>query len=905
MMRSQSRPKKSPPETAEARALARRFERRVRLSWLALLGERIWEALLWPFIVVSAFLILTLLDGWSLAPPLLHRICLGAFGLALLLSFLPLVRLVLPTRAEALRRLERTASIKHRPASSYEDHLGSTPPRETALLWAAHRQRLSRLVAKLKPSWPAPRTDLKDPYAVRAALLLGLIVAVLAAGGDGWSRLNAAFSLAASDTPTLVRLDAWVTPPVYTGIAPIVLADGSEAVGTGAESYRALSVPERSQLIVRTHALQGQTVSLFTSNDGDAKPKAVEPKTSSDGLLEFDVGLKEPLSADVRIGGQTVAKWQFALIEDTPPTITLMGDPTSTPRGALRLVYHADDDHGIADAEAHFALAAGAEKAFSPMPAEDSDGREVAKPLFTPPVMPLQLPHANAKKVDARATQDLTAHPWAGLKVRMTLVAHDQAGQVGKSRAYEFVLPERPFTKPLAKAIVEQRKKLVRDPSSIESVARAIDALTIGGEKAIDDSVVYLSLRDAYWRLLNDPTRDGIVSVVAQLWSTALRVEEGEVPEAESDLKSAQDALMNALRNKAPGAEIKRLVEQLRQALSRYLQAMASQEQDKGNMPMGQPQNGDQLVSQQDLDKMLKSIEDLAESGSKEMAERMLSELNDVLDRLQTGNFAENAKQQRAGRNMKDLNSLVSDQQKLLDDTFAEKRKQQEGRGEGGGDDQFQVRPPGSPMQFGPGMSMSPFFDRPPQSAEGGPKSQGQSGRQGNSQGGGPTQFGQQRGQQQGTLGQLAQRQQELRDQLQKLIDRLRIEGDDAPSQFKGAKDAMDQAQDALKEPNLDRATQNQGLALDRLRKGAQNMAQQMMQNGEMQAGQGPGNNGRDPLGRPDRSNRPDLGLSVQVPDKIDIQRAREVLDELRRRLADPSRPNYELDYLERLIRTF
>jgi hypothetical protein len=41
------------------------------------------------------------------------------------------------------------------------------------------------------------------------------------------------------------------------------------------------------------------------------------------------------------------------------------------------------------------------------------------------------------------------------------------------------------------------------------------------------------------------------------------------------------------------------------------------------------------------------------------------------------------------------------------------------------------------------------------------------------------------------------------------------------------------------------------------------------------------------------------------VPDQIDIQRAREVLDEVRRRLGAPSRPTFELDYLERLIRSF
>ena len=78
-----------------------------------------------------------------------------------------------------------------------------------------------------------------------------------------------------------------------------------------------------------------------------------------------------------------------------------------------------------------------------------------------------------------------------------------------------------------------------------------------------------------------------------------------------------------------------------------------------------------------------------------------------------------------------------------------------------------------------------------------------------------------------------------------------------------------------------------------------------MMEGGEAQAEQGQGNSGRDPLGRPDRSNRPDLGLSVKVPDQIDIQRAREVLDELRRRLGEPQRPAIELDYLERLIRSY
>ncbi len=906
MMRSVFRPKAIPPEGAEDSALARRFERQVRLSRLALLGERIWEALVWPFCVVGTFLVVSLLDLWGIMPPLLHRGLLGAFGLALIVSLLPLIRLPLPTRAEALRRLERNANIKHRPASSYEDRLGATPPKETALLWAAHRQRLARLVARLKPSWPSPRTDRHDPYAIRALLLITVVAAVLAAGPNGWDRLRAAFSPAASSTPALLRLDAWVTPPVYTGIAPIVLADGSEPVGAGAESFRALSVPERSELIVRTHAPQGETVSLAMSNDDGSALKTVEPKKgAAEGLVEFNVALTEPVSADVKIGGQTVSKWRFELIKDESPTISLMGSPTTTPRGALRLVFRADDDHGVASAEAKFALSEGQDVGFVAPPPAGVDAKVAADPLLQPPVMPLQLPRANGKRVDGRATQDLTAHPWAGLKVRMTLVARDQAGQSGMSAPYEFVLPERIFTKPLAKAVVEQRKKLVRDPGSTEDVARALEALTIGGDKVIEDSFIYLSLRDSYWRLQSDPSRASTASVVDQLWQLALRIEDGDLPEAERDVKAAQDALSQALKDNASPEEIKRLVDELRTALSRYMQALASQAQDKGNLPAQDKQNGDQLVSQQDLDKMLKNIEDLAKSGSKDLAERMLSELKDILDRLQTSSFPESAQQQRAGRMMKDLSELISKQQKLLDDTFNAKRQQNAGNDQNQSG-QFEVSPPGQPMEFGPGISMAPLFEMPGDAQQGPIKGQGQSGKQGSPRGAGQAEQGAQpQGQPSGKHGQLGDRQAELRDKLQSLIDRFRIEGANPPEEFEGAADAMKDAKEALGEGNLDSATQSQSLALDRLRKGAQGMAEQMMQNGETQAGQGPGNNGRDPLGRPDRSNRPDLGLSVKVPDEIDIQRAREVLDELRRRLGDPARPAIELDYLERLIKPF
>ena len=92
--------------------------------------------------------------------------------------------------------------------------------------------------------------------------------------------------------PALLSLDAWVTPPVYTGVAPIVLADGSETVGAGAETFRALSVPERSELIVRAFAPRGETVSLVTSLTTAPRPRLISRRsTGSQGLMEFNVAL--------------------------------------------------------------------------------------------------------------------------------------------------------------------------------------------------------------------------------------------------------------------------------------------------------------------------------------------------------------------------------------------------------------------------------------------------------------------------------------------------------------------------------------------------------------------------------------------------------------------------------------
>jgi hypothetical protein len=132
-------------------------------------------------------------------------------------------------------------------------------------------------------------------------------------------------------------------------------------------------------------------------------------------------------------------------------------------------------------------------------------------------------------------------------------------------------------------------------------------------------------------------------------------------------------------------------------------------------------------------------------------------------------------------------------------------------------------------------------------------------------------------------------------------------------NQLGQAGEAMGDAEGNLGEGNADGAVDSQGRALDALRKGAQGLAQAMQQ--QMGRGPGLGQPGRlgparaqqdtDPLGRPLRGRDYGDDVTVKVPGEIDVQRARRILEELRRRFGDVSRPQLELDYIERLLRDY
>ncbi|MBU2582167.1 MAG: TIGR02302 family protein [Alphaproteobacteria bacterium] len=876
------------PESARAAGSARAhadqaLERKVERSRWMLFLERMWPRVWLLLAVVIAFVGMSMLGVWAMFGPLVHKGLLALFAVAMLAAAVVAIRTPWPSRDEGLRRLEKLSGVPHRPASSYDDTLsaGDSDP-ATRAVWQAHRQRLSELLGKLRVAAPHPDTPRHDPWALRAALLVG-VVALIGLSGEQWSdRLTAAFRFEEPETiASRLRIDAWITPPGYTTKPPVMLADGGKSAKANAADIAALGlveVPQGSELIVRTSGEGASQVRLEISGAGeDTATVAADAAKTVGGVVKDVAELRGTLKTSARVrlmyAEREVAAWTFSVISDNPPTIELTETPKPTSRGSMKLDYKVADDYGVAAARLKIVKA----EADRENPATAWARKETLQgprlPLSRPPEFSLLLPKANAREGEGVTHLELGSHPWAGLKVVMTLEATDAAGQTGSSKSIEMDLPQRIFKKPFARAIIEQRRKLVEDSRNSSRVVRALDALTMEPDGFIDDVQVYLGLRTASYRLQRDNTRPGLDSVIEQLWNVAIRIEDGDLSDAERRLREAQDKLSKMLQEGAEDAELKEAMDELRTALNEYLQKLAQEAKNNPAMPDGQDSDQQQL-SQDDIERMMKEIEEMAKSGAREAAQQMLSELRDMLDRLQSA-------EQQAGQGelnvqqmemMKELGDVVGKQQRLMDDTFSEQRKEgQQGEQQGQqGQQQGQQRR--------------------------GPQGQGQQGQQGQQQGQG----------QKGPpgSGQLGERQQSLRNRLGELQRDMRGAGMGSSKEIAEAQEAMRNAEQALKEGNLEGAMQEQSRALDKLRKGAQEMAQEMMKNMPQRFGQN-GDTPRDPLGRPQRSTGPDQGSSVKVPDEIDTQRARELLNELRRRLGEAQRPAEELDYIERLLRFY
>ena len=851
-----------PQPAREPDAVARlQLSQALQRATYAIAWERAWPGLARLLSVVGLFLVVSWAGLWLALPFLARAIGIALFGLLALGALLPLIRFRWPSRAEALGRLDRGTGIRHRPATALTDTLATKDPIAQAL-WQAQRERTLASLKRIRAGLPSPRLAIHDPWALRALVMVMLVASYVAAGDERAMRVAAAFDWNGVLAPANVRVDAWVTPPSYTGKPPIILSAANK--DAGAPDSGPLSVPSGSTLLVRS---SGGTIDVVV---GGLVTEIAPSEAAPQGTNERHFKIAGDGTAHVRApAGQP--QWKFAATADNPPKISLAKDPERQARGSLQMSYKLEDDYGVTEARAQFA-ARPSEATESGRPVTKDPKAAEARPLFDAPSFPLTLPNARTRNGVGQTVKDLSEDPYAGAEVTLTLTAKDEAGNEGKSEPFNMRLPERLFTKPLARALIEQRRILALDANQNSQVYAALDALMIAPELFTPETGHYLGLYSIARQLEAARTDVALREVVASLWALAVTIEDGNISDVEKALRAAQEALKQALERGASDEEIKKLTDNLRAALDNFLRQLAEQMQ-KNPQQLARPLDPNtKMLSQNDLKNMLDRLERMSRSGDKEAAKQLLEQLQQMLENLQMaqpGQSGDDGMEQA----LNELGDMIRKQQQLRDKTFKQGQDSRRDRMRGKQGDQ--------------------------------------------------------------SMGDLQQDQQGLRDRLKKLQEELAKRGmgpgqrgprgegmqDQPDGQPGDGEDGLEQADGAmgdaggrLGEGNADGAVDSQGKALEALRKGAQSLAEAMQQGDGDQPGDGPGNqkgrqqagqNGTDPLGRPMRHNEFTDDYSVKIPGEIDVQRVRRILEELRRRLADPARPQIELDYIERLLKDY
>ena len=457
----------------------------------------------------------------------------------------------------------------------------------------------------------------------------------------------------------------------------------------------------------------------------------------------------------------------------------------------------------------------------------------------------MDVPTVSGGAIQQTAALDLASHPLAGARVSLTLTATDALGQAGQSDTVEAVLPERRFTNATAGLVVEARKSLIQRPADRTTPVDILDGVLGRTAAFANNTGAYLALTTARAILAKGDVTQDFSALLDMMWFAALRLEDGNLAVAERNLQQAEQNLRDALQADADPQEIARLVRELQQAMQTYMDSLA---QDAIEVPPTLLENMpmQSMMNPQDMASMLDQLRRLSEAGARDAAQQVLSELSQMLDQMrgmQNSTTQQNQQLQELEGLMDRISEVSEQQSDLLDETFQASRTQ----------------------------DINPSKDA--EQAEAGKAEQS-----------------------------------DIRQQLGGIMSELGELTGQVPGGLGEADSAMRQAERALGRGDFEAAADAQARALDALQQGLRQTAENALQSLARQGGGGlirmPGMMGQttDPLGR---RTSPMTDQPFSLPTERTLQQSREILEELRRRGADRTRPAEEQEYIRRLLRRF
>lgn len=850
----------------------------LRLTWAGMLAEGLVQAL-WPLLSVTllvlAALMMGLQDMVSLEVVWGAAVVAGLGWLAALVHALRRFRL--PTQGAAMARLDR--SLPGRPIQALLDDpaIGKGDPAAMAV-WRAHKARMAARAATARAVPADLRVSRRDPYALRyvavlafgMALLFGLVLRVASVADMAPGRGGLA------QGPVW---EGWAEPPRYTGRPTLYLND----LDAGP-----LTLPAGTLITLRFY---GDVGALTLAETVSGRTTDVPP--ASDPAQDFAV----VQDGSIAIDGPGGRRWDVTMLADTAPEVEQLGPPEVSALGEMRLPFAARDDYGVEAGEARITLDLASVSRRYGLVVDPDPRPEVIVPLPTPIA-------GNRADFEENLIEDFSKHPWANLPVRISMSVLDSAEQIGQTAPRQMILPGRRFFDPAAAAVIEMRRDLLWSKSNTTRMAQVLRAVAYRPGDLFRSEVTALRLRDVINRLelharygLSDEIQDELAE---DLWGLAIELEEGVLADALERMRRAQDRLNEAIRNGASKEEIAELMDELRRATEEYLQQLQrqqAQENEQNGDPQQQGEQGETMqMTQDDLQRMMDRIQELMEQGRMAEAEEALRELQELMENMRVTEGQPGQNGQSPGQQaMEGLSETLREQQGLSDQAFRDLQEQfnpgaQAGENQGNeGRNGGQGRGESHEGQNGQGQGQD--------------QQQGENGQRGEQAGPGQGQEG------------LAERQQALREELRRQQQNLPGQGTPEGRAARDALDragrAMDGAEEALRNNDLAEAIDNQSQAMEALREGMRALGEAMAeQERQQQPGQGDTEQGgranRDPLGREGESAEGGLsdgGRIGEGPDASD--RARRLLDEIRRRSGQTERPELERDYLNRLLDRF
>ncbi|MEL6452554.1 MAG: TIGR02302 family protein [Pseudomonadota bacterium] len=842
-----------------------------------MLAEALWQAT-WPLVTVVLAVLAVLMLG--LQDSVVVEAVWAAAVIAALAAVAALIyafaKFRLPTKSAALVRLDET--LPGRPIQALMDTQAvGDADSASAAVWRAHQARMATRAEAAQPVPADLRIARRDPYALRYIAVLIFAVALIF--GSIW-RVGSVSNM----TPGAAGLasgpvwEGWAESPRYTGKPTIYLNDIPEG---------ALEVPAGSLITLR---LYGEVGALTVAETVSGRLGELPPASASE--QDFTV----IQSGEIAINGPGGRTWSVAVLPDAAPRVAILNEPDSDALGEMSLPFQASDDYGVEAGEARISLDLDAIDRRHGLATAPED-----RPLLT---VALPMPFAGDRtQFEESLIEDFSEHPWANLPVRVVLSVLDAAEQQGQSEPRPIILPGRRFFDPLAAVVIEQRRDLLWSRENAPRIAQMLRAVAHRPDEVFRKEVDQLRLRRVIKKLetlasygLTDEMQEDIAR---DMWDLAIGIEEGDLSSALERLRRARERLEQAMRDGASQAEIEELMRELRRATDDYMrqlsrQAQLDDEANEENRQSGNSQNQMQM-NQDDLQRMMDRIQELMEQGRMAEAEQALQELQEMLENMRVTQGEGQGGQSPGEQAMEGLAETLREQQGLSDQAFRDLQEQFNPGAQAGESQGNEGRDGGQ----GRGQQHS-------QGGQGqGEQSDGQQGGEGSEQA---------EGQGQGE-GALADRQQALRDELSRQQGSLpgagTPEGDAARDALDRAGRAMDGAEEALRQRDFAEAIDNQSQAMEALRDGMRALGEAMQQEAQNgQQGQGLAEADRraeaqDPLGREPGSNG-SVGTEEGLLQGEDVyRRARDLLDEIRRRSGDGERPDVELDYLKRLLDRF